>query len=103
MMPLRSGVLQQLLQRGLALGQRLAGQVGAVEMQEIEHVVDEAVFLVLERVLQRREIADAVLLDHDLAVDQRGVGGEVCDNASATGLNLSAQSSALRVSSWTSP
>ena len=27
----------------------------------------------LERILQGREIADSILLDHDLAVDQRGV------------------------------
>ena len=56
----------------------LSEEVAPIKLQQIEHVIDEAVGLaVLERVLQRREIADAVLLDHDLAVDHRGVGVEL--------------------------
>ena len=58
-------------------------------MQQIEDVIDEVRLAVLERVLQRREIADAVLvLDHDLAVDQRAVSASSFATASATGLNL---------------
>ena len=60
----------------LALGERLAGQVAAVEMQKIEDVIDEAIAAAIFQIgLQQREIADAVLiLDDDFAVEQRGLG-----------------------------
>ena len=32
----------------------LPGEIGAVEMHQIEHVIDEVLLAVLERVLQRR-------------------------------------------------
>ncbi len=55
-MPLRSLAAEQGLQRGLALGERQRRQVRAVEMHEIEHVIDEALALAgLQRILQRRK------------------------------------------------
>src|SRR5262249_53599601 len=64
---------EELRERGLALDERPARQIDTVEMQEVECVVDEVRFSGLQRVLQRREIADAVRVrDDDLTVDQRG-------------------------------
>ena len=65
---------EQLRQSLLAHHQRRRAQIVAVEMQQIEGVVDETVDAAFAQVgLQQREIRRAVLvLDHQLAVDQGG-------------------------------
>ncbi len=75
MRPLRLSPLQQPLQRGFALDQRLAGEIAAVEIQQIENQIDKAVAAAVFQIgLQQREARDAVLiLDDKLAVDQRGL------------------------------
>src|SRR5215467_11497256 len=65
----------------LALGQQQTREIAAVEMQEIEDIIDEAMAVArLERRLQTREAGATVLvLDHDLAVEQRGTRRKVGD------------------------
>ena len=70
--------VEQCGQRPLALDQRRGCQVLAVEMQQIEHVVDHPVVAaVLQVVLQRGEIGHAVFIDRgDLAVEDGVVVGK---------------------------
>ena len=72
---------QDLLQGLLAPAQGLRAEVMAIRVQQIEDIVDEAVSLAgFERRLQRREARNTVLiLDHDLAVDQRRAHRELAD------------------------
>src|SRR6185369_17033868 len=44
---IRIAIFEQALQRGLAREQRLAGQVRAIEMKQIERIVDEARLVML--------------------------------------------------------
>ena len=99
------GLVQQALELRLALAQRQLAQVAAVEMQQVEDVVDEGVApALLEGGLQHREHRDAALvLDHDLAVDQRGVAPAARRPPPRRWEICSVQSRPLRVSSRTSP
>src|SRR6516225_11411545 len=69
----------QLCQFGLALDQRHGGQIASIEMEKIEDIVNEALALpCLQRGLQLGKIRNAFLvLDHDLAVDQRRMRGQL--------------------------
>ena len=69
------------LQFGLALDQRLVSQVTAIEMKEIEDVIDEAFALArLERRLQPGKTGNAArILHHHLTVNERGVRRELGD------------------------
>ncbi len=66
-------------QGALALQQRRSGQVLAIEVQDIEHIVDETVMAaILEVVLQRGEIRGAVFVDRgNLAVEDGIVAGKL--------------------------
>src|SRR5579862_2388672 len=76
-----AGGLEQPLQLSLARRQRLAGQVTAVEMQKVEHVIDQAIAAaVLQIGLQEREARNAfVVFDDQFAVEQRGFGRQCGD------------------------
>src|SRR5262249_39408087 len=62
-------------QFGFALDQRQGGQIASIEMEKIEDIINEALALpCLQRGLQLGKTRNAFLvLDHDLAVDQRRV------------------------------
>jgi len=72
---------QQAPKLGLALEHRPIAQVSAVEIQQVEDVVDEGVApALLEGGLQLREIGNAALvLDHDFTVDHGGLGRQLGD------------------------
>src|ERR1700685_2492134 len=74
-------LLEQPLQRCFARQQRLAGQIAAVEIQKVEHIVDQAIAAaVLQIGLQQREARNAlVVFDDQFAVEQRGFGGQCGD------------------------
>ena len=74
-------------------------------MEQIEDVIGHAVLAaVLEVVLQRGEIGDAVLVDRgDLAVEDGVVAGTAPRRRLATAGNLSVQSRPVRVFSVTLP
>src|SRR5208337_3705824 len=75
----RSGaVAEDRLQKPLALDKRRLAQIEAVQVEEIEGVEDEAVrALLAEGPLEGGEVRRAgVVLDHDLAVDQRLAHGK---------------------------
>ena len=65
-------------ERGLAVEQRGTPQIGAVEMQEVEQIVLEAVAAALAQVgLQAREVRRAPFVFHrHLAVEESGDDGE---------------------------
>src|SRR6516162_4766566 len=71
----------------LALEQRHAGQVTSVAMEKVEYIIDETFTLTrFERGLERRKTGKTVLvLDHDLAVDQRRARREGGDGARNVG------------------
>ena len=96
---------EQCGQRALALDQRRGCQVLAVEMEQVEDVIDHPVLAaVLEVVLQGGEIGDAVFVDRgDLAVEDDIVVGQARRRPSATAGNLSVQSRPVRVFSVTLP
>ena len=75
------------LQFGLALDQWLVSQVAAIEMKEIEDVIDEAFALArLERRLQPGKTGNAArILDHHLTVNERGVRRELGDGGGDVG------------------
>ena len=75
--PLR---LEQLLQQGLALAQRLLAEVGVTEIQQVEREQHEIVHVAFrERGLQRREVRRAVRIERgDFAVDD-AVGKFRCE------------------------
>src|SRR5262249_53882313 len=83
----RSALPDQSCQFRLAFDERQVGEIAPIEVEEIEHVIDEAVALSrLERGLQRRKAGDpALVLDHDLAVEQRRVGGKRGDGMGDVG------------------
>ena len=64
------------LQRGLARRAAAPAQIAAVEMQKIEHVIDETIgSAVLQIGLQQRKSGDAAsILDYQFAVEQRSFG-----------------------------
>ena len=65
----------ELRQLRLALDERQVSEIAAVEIQEIEGIIDEDLAAPrFERRLQGGEARYPALLDHDLAVDQRRVG-----------------------------
>ena len=90
---------QQARQRGLARDEQLRCQIAAVEMQQVEDVIGEAVgAAVLQIGLQQREIADAVLVFHDhFAVNERSFQAGSAATAAATGLKRCVQSCCLSV------
>src|SRR5262249_25437482 len=63
-------------ERGLTFDQRLAGEIAAVEIQQIEHIIDEAVGATVFQIgLQQRKTTDAAfVLDDDFAVEQGSLG-----------------------------
>ena len=75
--------LEEPLQRRLARHQGLAGQIAAVEIQKIEHLIDQAIAAaVLQIGLQEREARNAlVVFDDQFAVEQRGFGGQCGDRS----------------------
>ena len=70
---------EQLREQSLALDERRAAQIPAVEMDEIEGVEDELVAGAFrQRVLQQGEAADPLVIEHDdLAVDDRFAAGQL--------------------------
>ena len=71
--PVLAAPLEQALQRGLARDQRRIGQIAAVQIEQIEHPIDEAIAAALFQVgLQHRETRNAlVVLDDQFAVEER--------------------------------
>src|SRR6185503_8680884 len=75
------------LQFGLALDQGQFGEIAAIEMKEIEDVIQEALALSgLERGLQSRKTRNAARIkDHHLAVDERGARRQLGDRRGDVG------------------
>src|SRR5262249_17679113 len=72
---------EQALERGLAFDERQLRQVAPVEMQQVEHIVYEALAVLgFQRLLQHREVRNAALvLDYDFPVDERGLRRQLGD------------------------
>ena len=95
--------LEQFRQEPLALEQRLAPEVPAIKVEEVEGEQEcVAGGARGERLLQRAKIRDPAMLDHGLAVEIRGANGSIAA-ASAIGGNLWVQSRPRRVRSLTRP
>ena len=78
--------LEQYRQVPLALLQRLAPEIPAIEVEEVEGEQEcVAGGARGERLLQRAKIRDPAMLDHGLAVEIRGANGSIAA-ASAIGM-----------------
>ncbi len=78
-----SAIVQQLRQRRFAFDERRSREITSVEIQQVEHVINEAIAAFLQISLQQREAADAVVVfHHDFAVQKRGFRRQRSDRLS---------------------
>lgn len=80
---------QQRVQRLLARHQRRFAQVAAVEVEQVESIIEHVAAAALQRLDQHGEARDAGRrLDQDLAVDDRELGGDVGESLRNAGKAL---------------